>query len=209
MIPDGEWGAKYEAKLYDYHFNSDSIIIDLGCYVGNFANKISKKFNCKVHAFEPVKQFLSELEKKQNKNIITYNYGLGSKDTTENIVIYEAGTTLEKFVREFNPNASNYTANPPKVQIHIRNIIDVLDELNFPKIDLMKINIEGSEVEVLPLLMESEYINKIDYFQIQFHDFVDDAEQKYLKLKSDMSKTHDIYLDQPWKWTLFKSKKLK
>ncbi len=206
MIPVGKWGKEFEDMLYTYPFNSESIVFDLGCYVGNFADKFSKRYNCKVYGFEPIEHFLEELKNKQNSNIITFNYGLGAKNYTEEIIIHEAGTTLKTFDRGFNTESSNYNENPEIIKIEIRDIVEVLKELNLPKIDLMNINTEGSEMDILPPLIESGLINTIDYLQVQFHNFVPDAENKYLKLKSEIAKTHTITIDQPWKWTLFKLK---
>ena len=49
MKPVGNWNSNLENKRYEYNLNSESIVLDLGGYIGLWAKGIVDKFDCKVH----------------------------------------------------------------------------------------------------------------------------------------------------------------
>ena len=53
---------------YNYSLNSDSIVVDLGGYKGDFADIIHTKFNSNVYVFEPFKEFYNVIEERFNSN---------------------------------------------------------------------------------------------------------------------------------------------
>ena len=61
--------------------------------------------------------------------------------------------------------------HPPQQEVKIK---DVADHINEP-IDLLNINIEGSEFAVLERLIETGKLDLIKEIQVQFHDFAPDA----------------------------------
>ena len=75
----------YTLRL-NYPLNSDSVVVDLGGYRGDFANNIHNKFNCNVYVFEPFKDFYNVIEGrfKSNEKIKVFNYGISDKTSTEN-----------------------------------------------------------------------------------------------------------------------------
>ena len=75
------------------------------------------------------------------------------------------------------------------------------------KIDLMKINIEGSEYELLEHLIESGCIKKITDIQVQFHNFVPNAPEKRSELHKKLSRTHYMTYNYPWIWENWRLKK--
>lgn len=72
----------------------------------------------------------------------------------------------------------------------LRNCDTVFKELGIEKVDLMKINIEGGEYNLVGKLIDSGLIEKIKYLQIQFHDFVENSEEKRENLRSQLTKAH-------------------
>jgi hypothetical protein len=47
----------------NYNLNQDSIVFDLGGYIGEWSDKIQRKYDSKVYIFEPVFKYFSELKK--------------------------------------------------------------------------------------------------------------------------------------------------
>ena len=72
--------------------------------------------------------------------------------------------------------------NMPVSSVEVRSFSEVYDELNFDVIDLLKINVEGSEYEILENIFENNYTTKIKNFQIQFHPEPPGAEETYERL---------------------------
>ncbi len=165
----------------EYNLNKNSIVFDIGGYLGDFAKKISKKFDCKIYLFEPSLSFYNQcLERfKDNKNILCFNYGVGNLNgdfilSNDN----EASSTKRKL------------SESEGEKIRIKKISEIIKELEIDNIDLMKINIEGGEYDLLPFLINENLISKINNIQVQFHNFVPDAKKKREDIINLLKNTH-------------------
>ena len=175
---------KDDAKLalrIDYpSLNNNSIVFDVGGYEGDFAHKINAKYGCKVYIFEPHPKFYAKCKErfKNNQNIIILNYGLSN--------------TNGKFKLTDSVDASSFYNLDEKntVNCEVKNIFDVLSEMKIDDIDLMKINIEGGEYPLLQNIADMNKLHIVKHYQIQFHDFIDDASKKRNKILSSLCKTH-------------------
>lgn len=160
--------------------NKNSVVFDIGGYQGDFANSIHTKYGCKVYLFEPHPKFYkkSALRFKDNQKIITFNYGLSNKNGIFELTDDDDGSS-------FMNEKKNTT-----IICEIRDIIDVFNELNIQNIDLMKINIEGGEYPLLQHIAENGNLDIIDNYQIQFHNFIENAPRKREEIISALKKTH-------------------
>jgi FkbM family methyltransferase len=165
----------------EYNLNEDSIVFDIGGYVGDFAEKISKKFGCKIYLFEPSQSFYKKcLERfKDNKNILCFNYGVGNLNgdfvlSNDN----EASSTKRKI------------SDKEGEKIKIKKISNIIEEQRVNNIDLMKINIEGGEYDLLSFLINENLISKINNIQVQFHSFVPNAVKKREEITNLLKNTH-------------------
>jgi len=71
---------------------------------------------------------------------------------------------------------------------------------NFETIDFVKMNIEGSEYELLEEIIESGNILKITHLQIQFHNFVENATERRKNIRNKLKKTHVNIFNFPFIW---------
>ncbi len=165
----------------NYNLNKNSIIFDIGGYLGDFTEKISKKFDSKIYLFEPNLEFYEKCLNKfrNNKNIICFDFGLGN------------------ISGEFSLSDNNEASSTVRIlekdktkKIKIKKISDVIEGLKINKIDLMKINIEGGEYDLLFCLIEKDLISRINNLQIQFHSFVPNAKNNREKIINLLKKTH-------------------
>ena len=85
-----------------------------------------------------------------------------------------------------NPNH----INKKSIKCEIRDFLTVIEDLDLQKIDLMKINIEGDEYKLMNHILKNEKITLTDQYQIQFHNFVEGAENKRTEIISELKKTH-------------------
>lgn len=166
---------------FEYNLNKSSIVFDIGGYVGDFAEKISNKFGCKVYLFEPSSIFYKKcLERfKDNKNILCFNYGVGNLNGDFVLSNDNEASSIKK---KINKN--------PGEKIKIKKISEIIEELEVNKIDLMKINIEGGEYDLLPFLINENLISKINNIQVQFHNFIPGAIKKREDIISLLKNTH-------------------
>jgi len=165
----------------NYNLNKNSIIFDIGGYLGDFTEKISKKFESKIYLFEPNLEFYEKcLNKfKNNKNIKCFGFGLGK---TNGEFYLSDNKEASSTVRILDKNKTK--------KIKIKKVSDIIEELKINKIDLMKINIEGGEYDLLFFLIEKDLISRINNLQIQFHSFVPNAKNNREKIINLLKKTH-------------------
>jgi len=86
--------------------------------------------------------------------------------------------------------SSIFKRSTHNVSVKLVGIGELLHEQKIVKIDLMKVNIEGGEYELLEFLVESSLICQIRDLQIQFHDFVPDAERRMHSIQRSLERTH-------------------
>lgn len=129
------------------------IIFDIGANIGTFTTWMAKAFpNGKVHAFEPqrsVFQMLSGNAAINNLyNVYTYNMGLGKESTK---VEFEEPNYFEK--NDFGTFSlieeiiSEKTKN--KIVVQINTLDWFIDYYNIQKVHLLKIDVEGMDLDVL------------------------------------------------------------
>lgn len=187
-----EWNRDDGDNLlrYDYELNQDSIVFDIGGYRGDFASEVSSRFQCKVFVFEPVEKFYlyAKSRFKKNPKIAVFQYGLGAKDEVLNI--------------EEDENKTQMTASKQSktIKVQLKNIEQVLLDLNITHIDLLKVNIEGGEYELLEKLYAMDFMKKVKDFQIQFHDFVPNADALKKSATEKLQKTHKCTWSYQYIW---------
>lgn len=175
----------------EYPLNQSSIVIDVGGYLGDFAQDIYNKYGCRVYLFEPVAEFYQECVKRfeGNSSILCFNYGLSATSRFLDIALEDNASSFE-----------NVRAGIKTQVAQLRTVTEVLEELGLENIDLIKINIEGGEFELLPALIESGFIKNIRYLQVQFHDFIKDAADKRLQIRQLLDKTHREMWNYDFVW---------
>lgn len=183
----------------DYPLDAESIVLDVGGYKGDFTALIHEKFNCRVFVFEPLSVFYHICKQRftGNAKIIALNYGLSDADKISQIHIAEDSSSFYKR----NSKTSEEIAQ-------LRNCATVFKELGIEKVDLMKINIEGGEYNLVKKLIDSDLIEKIKYLQIQFHNFVENAEEKRQNLRSQLTRTHIEMWNYEFVWESWRLKSI-
>jgi len=187
------YNAGGEELRYDYIFDNDSIIFDLGGYEGEWASQIYSRFRSKIYVFEVYKPYAEAISKrfKYNPDIHIFAFGLSSKNGVATIAVNENSTSL-------------YTETGNKVSIELVSAAEFIKKNNISSIDLMKINIEGAEYDLLDHLIETGYHKIIKNLQIQFHNFVPDAIQRMNTIREKLSATHSTTYQFDFVWENWK-----
>lgn len=174
----------------NYPLNSQSIVFDLGGYKGDFACAINQKYDCHVYIFEPVEDFYNKCKDRfrDNPKIQCFNYGLSDE-------------TGQAFISDNNDGSSVIMQNiVHSKKIKLKQFQEQFDSLNLKAIDLLKVNVEGSEFLILPHLLNTGLIKNIKYLQVQFHDFYPNAEVLRQKLRGALADTHIEMWNYPFVW---------
>lgn len=173
----------------NYNLNEDSVVVDLGGFKGDWSALISEKYSCNIHIFEPVREFYSGIKERFNKNpkIHVYNFAASTKNGIAPIFVNGVASSL-------------LVSNQHSQKVVLVDLIHFLESTGVSTVDLIKINIEGSEFEILPYLIEIGKISSFKDIQVQFHDFVPNAVQLRQSIRESLSKTHSLTYDYDFIW---------
>lgn len=150
-------GHHFYAEL----INSDSVVVDLGSHLGQFSSEITKSFGCKCYAVEALP---SLYEKIPETNLIQkFNVAISSS------------SELVKFLVTDNPEGnhivkSNDICDREIIAVKSINLEDFIRINNLSSIDLLKVDIEGAEIDLFNSVSE-KVLNNIKQISIEFHDF--------------------------------------
>jgi FkbM family methyltransferase len=133
--------------LFKTLLGPDDVVLDIGANIGCTAILFGG-LSAEVHAFEPSKTTFAFLEKNLANsgldNVFLNNFGLG----------FEKGN----FELTFSPRnrSGGFVSNKAKAstghnieKIDIRTLDEVIESIKLPKIDFIKIDVEGFEANVL------------------------------------------------------------
>lgn len=173
----------------NYDLDEYSVVFDLGGYEGRWASDIFSRYCCEIHVFEPVPQFADNIKKRfaKNSKIVVYQFGLANKSFETKMSLAQDGSSI--FQEDGN-----------STEITLVKAIDFLQENQVKKIDLMKINIEGGEYDLLEHLIDEGFIKNIKNIQVQFHDFVSNAEQRMIEIQKNLARTHSLTYQYSYVW---------
>lgn len=138
LCEKGHWEQEY-INIAETFLKDNSVIFDIGANIGVWSIKLAKK-NRKIYAFEPFVPSYNALcgnifINQKEKNITTFNYAC-TDDLNEkyDFIIKEPNNIGNATIIKNNNNSVKLMR---------------LDELNINKLDLIKIDVEGHELQAL------------------------------------------------------------
>ena len=159
--------ANIELLPLIYKIKKINTLIDIGSNKGQFILLCLKFFpKIKIYSFEPIKEIL---ERQKNffkfKKMNTFNFGIGNKNKNLNFFI-----TKRKDSSSFLTfNASNHYNSDysfiEKRSIKIRKLDQILKNKNLIRPILIKIDVQGYELEVLK--GAKQILSKTDYLLVE------------------------------------------
>jgi FkbM family methyltransferase len=131
-----------------------------------------------------------------NHHVVTLPFGLGSADRVMSLQLKGLGSTVH--------GESDAAVN--SVDVQIRDVAVVLEELGLERIDYMKINIEGAEYDLLERLIDTGWNHRVRYLLIQFHEWYPRAHIRRWRIRRKLRATHDQVWNYPWIYELWCAK---
>lgn len=189
---------KGDDKLrYTYDFlNSSSLVFDIGGYEGDFAFKINEKYGCQVYIFEPHPKYFKKCQERfyNHPKIKVYNYGLGA----------ENGIFL---LSNDSDGSSFFKKNESSLNCEIKKFSEVIELLKIKELHLTKINIEGGEYDLLEHIISNNLIVLSRFYQIQFHNFINNSYLRRKNIIDSFVKTHYLNWCYDFIWESWERKK--
>ena len=172
-----------------YDLNADSVVLDLGGYEGQWASDIFAMYQCRIHVFEPVVEFANGIRRRfvRNPRIVVRDFGLAERTGTASISIQADGSSMFK-------------KGTQTCELKLIRAADYFEQEGIDHVDLIKINIEGGEYDLLDHLIDSGWAGRIRNIQVQFHDFVPDAERRMRSIQNKLATTHRTTYQYPFVW---------
>jgi FkbM family methyltransferase len=179
-------------QLFDFDdlLDNKSLVFDMGTYDGEYYSKISDKYQCKIHSFEPVAKFTKNCPILPNLTLNTFALGLKE----------------EEFELTLDDNSSSAFTNGTKIKCFKREFKEYVNNIDNPDIDLIKINIEGGEYELLNAIIKSGYQEKIKGYLIQFHYLSHNPIDERAKIIEKLKETHEPIFYYPFVWEYWRKK---
>jgi FkbM family methyltransferase len=169
----------------EYPLDENSVVFDVGGFVGNWSQQIWDKYHCNIHIFEPVAEYSTMITEKFKGNGKIKVHPVGLSDKCERLKMNVAGDRSS--VHDIGTNIIKTE------DILLVDAVEWIKNMEIDKIDLMKINIEGGEYALLRHLTDMGFIRNITDIQIQFHIF---NREDFLilqeKARSELFKTHHM-----------------
>jgi hypothetical protein len=185
-----------QERVYNYPLTSDSIVVDLGSYEGQYCFEMFKRFDCFIFGLDACPQLKFAAKIGNNPKIISVPYGLSPSNSEEHVSLFLNGDSTSAYT----PTSLNlYRGILKPIEYFFQNY-----HLNH--IDLININIEGGEYDLLDHWIETKLVLKIQFIQIQFHPSIPNYENRYEKIVNQLSQTHRRLYCFPWVWEAWFSK---
>ncbi len=156
---DKEWWEIFMLNYFKKYYKKNTNVIDIGGNIGSHTLLLSEIISPKnkIYVFEPAFADVIEKNVKANhleNNVVIFNEGCGKKNMSIEVPIFNRNCPINfgKFSLvssyEFPAFLSDETKNKCKSEIKKINIV-TLDSKNLKDISIIKIDVEGMEIDVL------------------------------------------------------------
>ena len=150
-------------SIFPRDLTPGSIIYSFG--VGeniDFELGIMDKYNCPIYAFDPTPKSIDWIQKQRLPNNFNfYKFGIGNYNGKITFYPPKNSAHVSHSIIPKTKNQTNYISVP------VRTLKTIMKKLNHDKIDILKMDIEGSEYNVIKNILKSNL--HITQILIEFH----------------------------------------
>ena len=145
----------------DFIIKDGDVVVDIGAHIGVFTVFSAKSANCSIYSYEPrPDNFELLLENVSINNVTdcvkTFQFAVGGISGNLNFSMDAQG--LGRISR----------ANDNDIIVRTITLKEIMDSNNLLKIDFLKIDVEGEELDML-LNLPTEYFSRIDRISMESH----------------------------------------
>lgn len=166
--PEHAW----DRKAIDWPMTTESVVVEIGGYVGRWALQIAERYQPHLYVFEPQLWAYEVCRAALGAHATVLNYGLGVRDESLPMGAWETdGCSFLK------PIAGDGWGE-------LREVCAAFAALGITHIDLMLMNIEGYEYILLPYMLDRSIFPQ--RLMVQFHTFADEDGAKLARIHTQL-----------------------
>jgi len=175
-----------ESQVISRFINANQVVFDVGANAGDWTQEVLNQGpDVEIHLFEPIPNVYQKLlqnlaEKIPSGKVMPLNLALGQKQEIKTFYHYEDLSVLSTFYRRVEVEKQG-NFNPPKSFPVVTTTIDIYcQQQEIKRINFLKIDVEGGELDVLYGAKHFLETGRIDYLQFEYGGTYLDS-QKTLK----------------------------
>lgn len=165
-------------EIRNYYFinlgrlNSASIIVEAGAELGKTIEDLrqfDRTKKCKIFAIECNRDNIKTLRDKKFHNVKIYERALVGQNSGDNVTFYQ-NIGMPAWGNIIRPRGATHRKSEGIREYRVKTlkINDIFSSLGVDKIDFLKMDIEGSEKEVIETMSE-ETASKIDQLSVKHY----------------------------------------
>ncbi|WP_428516015.1 FkbM family methyltransferase [Roseovarius sp.] len=182
---------KGQARLHQYgNLVPGDVVFDLGAARGGWTDTVlDQQPAAQMHLFEPHPGLADDLKRKfaGRDHVHVHELAIGANSGT--IKLWDGGEA-----------SSPVRRHGKSVEVKSMSLGDFFTHTPVDLIALMKVDIESGEYDLLPALIETGEVSRIDRLQVQFHLFEPDMKAKRDDIRTRLNRTHHCVWSYPFVW---------
>jgi FkbM family methyltransferase len=153
--------------LHPRYLGAGSTVLDLGANYGHFALAVTQRFGCHCVAIEPSPECFAAIP--DSAKISKLQIGIAGAAGQMPFHIAAPSPTL-RLPRSVASSFVFPVEQAQTIEIQVISLPELVKQLAWSRVDLIKIDIEGAEIEVLNACPD-DFLRRIAQISVEFHDF--------------------------------------
>jgi FkbM family methyltransferase len=143
--------------------NKNSVVYNFGIGTDiSFDTDLIKEKDVTIFAFDPTPKSIKWIKNNKIDNFEFFEYGIGTKDEITKFFLPQNKDYVSGSIVYNNHLSKEY------VNVKLKTLKTIMKELNHNYLDLLKLDIEGSEYEILNYIIDNDI--KINQIVVEFHN---------------------------------------
>jgi FkbM family methyltransferase len=158
-----------DSQVISRFINAGNVVLDVGANAGNWtAEVLSQGHDVEVHLFEPIPHVYKKLIQTPDKQLIFNNLAVGQKEEVKTFYYYEVNSLLSTFYRRVEVEKEGWLNPPQKITVLTTTIDNYCQRHGIKRINFIKIDVGGGELDVLYGAKYFLETGRIDYLQFEY-----------------------------------------
>ncbi|MCX5921929.1 MAG: FkbM family methyltransferase [Candidatus Dependentiae bacterium] len=142
-----------ELPIIESMIKNGDIVFDVGANKGEWSQHVlASKSNIRLYAFEPIPTIFNQLQKNIAHDFVaTHNFAISNKNGEEIFFYYNKNSLSSELSSFYERPVVNriFNARPIPIRVKTKTLDSFCQEQSIEQIDFLKIDTEGSELNVL------------------------------------------------------------